>query len=765
MGCIYDGVVGGVTTLSDSLALAFDRDHSLDKAIHFGLRLTLGRLDHKRIVHGERERRSVETVVHQSARHIARIDTIELLKLVQVEDHLVAYATVLTRVVGAELLRQRSRHIVSVDDCHFGSLAQTAFAEHLDVTVSDRQQHCAAPRSRRNSGDTLLATGLNQRVRRQELSQVSSNADRANTRTATAVRHCEGLVQVQVADVSTDITGIGQTYLSVHICTVHIYLTASVVHRIDDLADTALEHAVSRGVGNHQTAQLAAVLLGLSLQILDVNITICVARHGYDLHTCHSSRCGVGAVSRCRDQHDVTIALTAALVICTDYHQTCILASSTRVGLQRTSGKAGDGCQIVLQVLDHHLVTLDLIGGSEGVYIGKTRQAERLHQCGSVQFHRTRAERDHTVCQRDIAVLQALDVTHQVALVAIFVEYAFGQNCALACQFSGVVALACSLHRLGCLATLSQREDLDNGCNLLVGRYLVEAHTYATRRGVEEVDTALQRQRLHNGSIYVGNLDRVEERAMQQRATQRLQSLSNGCSGRMDMLGNATQTLSTVINCIETNHRGHQCRSGTYVRRCALTLDMLLAHLQCHTQCFVAQTIDADTDDSTRHIALKLLTCSHITSARTTESHRRTHTLRATYGDICAPLSGCFQQHERHQITHSRNQRACLVSLSGEAFIVAHLTVGSGVLNDGTELTTRELILGKVIADDLDTERFATSEQYIHCLREQFFINKQRVATLLYGLARTQSKHHQHSLGRCCCLVQKRAVADLHTCK
>ena len=220
-----------------------------------------------------------------------------------------------------------------------------------------------------------------------------------------------------------------------------------------------------------------------------------------------------------------------------------------------------------------------------------------------------------------------------------------------------------------------------------------------------------------------------------------------------------------MINCIETNHRSHQRRSGTDVRRSALALDVLLTHLQSHTQSLVAQTIDTHADDSTGHIALKLLACSHITCARTTESHRGTHTLRATHCDVGAPLSGSLQQYEREQIAHRRNQSTGLVSLRCKAFIVAHLTVSGGVLNDGTELTTRELILVEVVANNFDTERLATSEQYVHSLREEFLVNEQRVATLLYGLARTQSEHHQHCLGRSGSLVQQRAVTDLHTCK
>ena len=344
MRCIDDRVVGGVTTLCHSLALTLNRDHSLNKAIHLGLRFTLCRLDHKRIVHGEREGRSVETVVHQTTSHIARINAIELLELVQVEDHLMSYAAILARIIGAELFRQCCRHIVSIDDCHFGSLTQTALTEHLDIAVGDRQQHCAAPGSRRNCRNALFATGLNQRMRGEELRQMCRHADRTNARTTATVRHCEGLVEVQVANVGTNVAGIGQTYLCVHVCTVHIYLTASVMHCIDDLADAALKYAVSRGIGNHQTAQLTAVLLGLCLQIFNIDIAICIARYRYDLHTCHCGRCGVGTVCRCGNQYDVAVALTTMLVICTNDHQACILTSSTRIGLQRTSGKACNSC-------------------------------------------------------------------------------------------------------------------------------------------------------------------------------------------------------------------------------------------------------------------------------------------------------------------------------------------------------------------------------------------------------------------------------------
>ena len=83
-----------------------------------------------------------------------------------------------------------------------------------------------------------------------------SAADRAYARTTTAVRHCEGLVEVEVADVGTDVAWVSQAHLCVHVGTIHIYLTARIVYSVHNFADAALEYTVSRWVCNHQTAQL-----------------------------------------------------------------------------------------------------------------------------------------------------------------------------------------------------------------------------------------------------------------------------------------------------------------------------------------------------------------------------------------------------------------------------------------------------------------------------------------------------------------------------
>ena len=200
-----------------------------------------------------------------------------------------------------------------------------------------------------------------------------------------------------MADVSTDISGIGEADLCVHIRTVHIDLTAGIVNSIYDITDARLEDTVSRGVGDHHTAQLRAVLLGLLYQVVNVDITLRVARNGHDLHTGHCCRCGVGAVSRCGDKHNITIALTTRLVVGTDNHQAGVLASCTRVGLQRAGCEACDLRQVALELLDKGGVALTLLGGCEGVDILEAVERQGLHRNGGVELHCARAERDHRV--------------------------------------------------------------------------------------------------------------------------------------------------------------------------------------------------------------------------------------------------------------------------------------------------------------------------------------------------------------------------------
>ena len=100
---------------------------------------------------------------------------------------------------------------------------------------SSAEPHGADATAVMPSSPPVAAMGM----RRQEGTQVRGHADRADAGTAAAVRHGEGLVEVEVADVGADVARIGEAHLRVHVGAVHIDLSAGVVYGVDDLADAA----------------------------------------------------------------------------------------------------------------------------------------------------------------------------------------------------------------------------------------------------------------------------------------------------------------------------------------------------------------------------------------------------------------------------------------------------------------------------------------------------------------------------------------------
>ena len=86
-----------------------------------------------------------------------------------------------------------------------------------------------------------------------------SNTNRAHARTTTSVRNSEGLVQVQVTNICANVTRIGKSNLSVHVRTVHVYLSAVGVNDICNFIDGFLEYTVCRRISNHQCSKVVFV--------------------------------------------------------------------------------------------------------------------------------------------------------------------------------------------------------------------------------------------------------------------------------------------------------------------------------------------------------------------------------------------------------------------------------------------------------------------------------------------------------------------------
>ena len=270
-----------------------------------------------------------------------------------------------------------------------------------------------APETGRNR---LLPAGRCQRMAGQKRREVRRDADGPHARASPAVWNRERLVQVQVAHVGADRRRAGEPDLRVHVRAVHVDLAAVLVDDGADLADRFLVDAVRGRVRDHQRGEIARVLVGLLLEIRQVDVAARVAGRHDHLHPGHHRARRVGAVRRGGNQHDVAVALAAALMPGADDEQAGQLALRAGVRLQRDRREAGDLAQRGLERREHLGVAGRLLDRCEWVQAGELRPRHRDHLGRGIQLHRAGAERDHRRVEADVLPLEAADVAHHLRL-------------------------------------------------------------------------------------------------------------------------------------------------------------------------------------------------------------------------------------------------------------------------------------------------------------------------------------------------------------
>src|SRR5215813_9220336 len=134
---------------------------------------------------------------------------------------------------------------------------------------------------------------------RQKWRQVSSHADGTHTRSAAAVGNTKRLMQIQVTYIRTDISRPAESYLGVHIGSIHVDLSAM---RMDDLTDTPhvrFEHPMGRRIGQHHSRKAVTVLNRLRFEICEIDIAVPITSNRHDGHAYH--RCGGRIRTVCRN--------------------------------------------------------------------------------------------------------------------------------------------------------------------------------------------------------------------------------------------------------------------------------------------------------------------------------------------------------------------------------------------------------------------------------------------------------------------------------
>ena len=310
---------------------------------------------------------------------------------------------------------------------------------------------------------------------RQEGDQIGDHADRPDTRAAATVRNAECLVQVQVADVATELARRGNADQRVHVGPVDIHAAAMTVDDLAQLAHAPLEHAVGGGVGDHHAGEAIGVLLALGLEVGEVDVALGVALGDDDPQPRHLRARRVGAVRRLRDQADRPRRLAARCVPGTDREQARVLALRAGVGLQADAGIAGRFAEPRFELAPQRVVAGLLIGGRERMDVRELGPGDRDHLAGRVQLHRARAERDHRAVEGEVLVGEATQVAQHPGFAVVAIEDRMRQERGRAPQAFGDQRRDAALEvgelrqRLACLG-----EDTPQGDDVGARRRLVE---------------------------------------------------------------------------------------------------------------------------------------------------------------------------------------------------------------------------------------------------------------------------------------------------
>mmetsp|Transcript_800 Transcript_800/g.1428 ORF Transcript_800/g.1428 Transcript_800/m.1428 type:complete len:333 (+) Transcript_800:829-1827(+) len=263
---------------------------------------------------------------------------------------------------------------------------------------------------------------------REEGGEVGSDSDASNSRSSSTVRDAEGLVEVQMTDVSTDSSRTSKAHLGIHVGTVHVNLSSSVVDGVADFDNRLFKDTKGGRVGNHKASELVPVLSNLGLEVVHVAITLIVVVDDNNLHAGHSSRGGVGAVGRLGNEADVPVSLPLGLKVSLDAEEAGEFSSGTGVRLSGNGGETSDFAKVPIQILDHLVVALDLVVGREGVNVGGLIPGYGDHLSRCVEFHGARTKGDHAVVEGKVLVLESLEVPEHLGLRVVLVEDRVGHD-------------------------------------------------------------------------------------------------------------------------------------------------------------------------------------------------------------------------------------------------------------------------------------------------------------------------------------------------
>ena len=264
---------------------------------------------------------------------------------------------------------------------------------------------------------------LSHRVTRQERSQVSFRPHGTDTWPTPTVRDAEGLVQIEVRDISADVPVAGVTDQGVQVCAINVDLATRLVHSSGDVGNPFFIHPMRRRVGHHQRGKVVPVLSNFRCDVVNVHITQIITGHHHHLHAGQNSTGRVGAMSAGRNQTHCAVVIPTGAVIPTNSQQARIFSLAPSVWLERHRVIPGQLCQPLFQVRHQHQITLHVIDGRKRVNVTEFTPGDCFHFGGGVQFHGATTQGNHAPIKRVVLISQPFQVAHHGRFRVVAVEH------------------------------------------------------------------------------------------------------------------------------------------------------------------------------------------------------------------------------------------------------------------------------------------------------------------------------------------------------
>ncbi|MNF64109.1 hypothetical protein D3C84_458320 [compost metagenome] len=394
--------------------------------------------------------------------------------------------------------------------------------------------------------------------------------------------------------------------------------------------------------------------------------------------------------------------------------------------------ETGDGAEPGLQLVDHQLVAQGLLPRGEGVQLGELGPGDGDHLAGGVQLHGAGAQGNHRLVQRQVLVLQLLEVTQHLGFAVVGVEYRVAEVTAAARQVRGYAADYDGLVQFADVETVvGAEEDAEELLHRVRRAGFVEADPQLAAAEDAQVD-ARRLGRFDDGGLAATDVQGqgVEEVLVVTLDAFARQALGEDGGEPVDALGDALQALGAVVDGVAAGDIGQQHLGGTDVGVGLLAADVLLAGLQGHAQGDVATGVLGDTDDAPGHGALELVAGGEEGRVGTAVAHRHTEALGRAEDHVRAQLAGRGEQQQAEQVGADAGQGLLVVQLIDQRPQVTDFAVGIRVLQQGAEhLVLRQVI--HMIHHQLEAEGVGAGLHHRDGLRVAVLVDEEQVALRL----------------------------------